>query len=72
MINMGYEWLMFRVGDVVAMLHLTELENSDYVITVDPDNAAQPVVITCNGEALDELPGYVVVTETAAAAQISY
>ena len=63
MIALGYEWLMFQTGDSVVMIHLTELENGSYIITVDPQNADCTVSVSLDGEERNQLPDAMLVAE---------
>ena len=67
MIALGYEWLMFQTGDSVVMIHLTELEDGSYIITVDPQNADCPVCVTLDDAELTQLPESMILSEIAAA-----
>ena len=63
MIALGYEWLMFQTGASVVMIHLTELENGSYIITVDPQNADCTVSVSLDGEERNQLPDAMLVAE---------
>ena len=67
MIALGHEWLMFQTGDSVVMIHLTELEDGSYIITVDPQNADCPVCVTLDDAELTQLPESMILSEIAAA-----
>ena len=66
---LGYEWLMFRTGDSVVVIHLTELENGTYLITVDPQNADGTVSVTLDGEEQNGLPDSMYIAEITDAAE---
>ena len=49
--SQGYSWLLFRVGNSVALIHLAALREGYYLITLDPENQELPL-----SAELDETP----------------
>ena len=49
--SQGYSWILFRVGNSVALIHLAALTQGYYLITLDPEN--QETLLSAE---LDETP----------------
>lgn len=60
--SLGYQWLMFQTGDVVVTIHLTELGDGAYIITVDPQNPDCIIRVTLDGEEGNQLPDSMIFT----------
>ena len=49
---------MFRVGKEYVLIHLTELEDGDYLITLAP-GSTNVLKVSFNGADLEEIPEFI-------------
>ena len=61
--SMGYEWIVFRVGNAYVLIHLTELEEGDYLITLASGRTGSELKVNFNGADLEDIPGYITLAD---------
>ena len=61
--SMGYEWIVLRVGNASVLIHLTELEEGDYLITLAPGRTGSELKVNFNGADLEDIPGYITLAD---------
>ena len=54
--SQGYSWILFRVGNSVALIHLAALTQGYYLITLDPENQETLLSAELDGTPMPLLP----------------